>query len=98
MRRSLDQHAPSLAAGCVDVVDLERHLVIPARNPGLQVLIERAVLGGPEHHRPVVPLVVHRQHHQTEPALVCDAADSALRYQPQALGLLEFIDRAVRHA
>jgi CBS domain-containing protein len=98
VRRSLDQHAPALAPGRVDLVDLERHLVIPARNPGLQVLIQRAVLGGPEHDRPVVPLVVHRQHRRTEPALVGDAADSALRYQPQALGLIEFLDRAVRHA
>src|SRR3984957_13756090 len=98
MRRSLDQHAPALAPGGVDVVDLERHLVVPAHDPGLQVLIHRTVLGGPEHDRPVVPLVVHRQHRRTEPALVGDAADSAPRYQPQALGLLEFLDRAVRHA
>ena len=88
---SLDQHAPALAAGHVDLVDLERHLVVAAGDPGLQVLVQRAVPGGAEHDRPVVPLVVHRQHGRAEPALVSDAADPARRNQPQALGLVKFV-------
>src|SRR6266481_122939 len=42
MGGSLDQHAPALAAGYVDLVDLERHQVVTAGDPGLQVLVERA--------------------------------------------------------
>src|SRR5689334_518526 len=95
--RSLDQHAPALAPGRVDLVDLERHLVVAARDPGLQVLVERAVAGGPEHDGPVVPLIIHRQHGRAEPALVGDAADSARRNQAQALGLVKLLDHAVSH-
>ena len=94
---SLDQHAPALAAGHVDLVDLERHQVVAARDPGLQVLVERAVPGGAEHHRPVVPPVVHGQDGRAEPALVSDAADPARRNQPQALGLVKLLDHAVSH-
>jgi hypothetical protein len=82
VRGPLDQYAPALAADHVELVDLERHLVIAAGDAGLQVLVEGAVPGGPEHDRPVVPLVVHRQHGRAEPAHVSDAADSARRYQP----------------
>jgi chromate transport protein ChrA len=93
----LDEHAPPLASGHVDLVDLESHPVVTARDAGPQVLVQRAVLGGPEHDRLVVPLVVHRQHGRAEPALVGDPADSASCYQLQALGLVELGDRAVRH-
>src|SRR5579864_3777837 len=98
VRGPLDQHAPALPSGDVDLVDLERDRVVPARDPGLQVLVERAVPGSPEHDRAVVPLVVHRQHGRAEPAGVGDAADSARRYQPQALGLVQLLDDAVSHA
>src|SRR5271166_821368 len=97
VRGPLEQHAPALTPGYVDVVDLERHQVIAAGDPGLQVLVQRAVPGGPEHDRPVVPLVVHRPHSRAEPAHVGDAADSARRYQPQALGLGQLFDGAVSH-
>ena len=97
VRRPLDQHAPALPPGRVDVVDLERDLVVPAGDPGLQVFVERTVRNGAEHDRPVVPFVVHRQYHRAEPAVVSDPADSAPRYQPEALGLVKFRDRAVRH-
>src|SRR6478672_2664326 len=60
VRRSLDQDTPALAAGQVDLVDLERHQVVAAGDPGLQVLVQRAVLGGAEYDRSVVPLVVDR--------------------------------------
>jgi len=93
----LDQHAPPLAPGQVDLVDLERHPVVTAGDAGPQVLVQRAVLGRPEHDRLVVPLVVHRQHSRAEPALVGNPADSAPCYQLQALSLVELGDRAVRH-
>ena len=86
------------AAGEVELVDLERHHVFSARDPGLQVLVQGAVPGGAEHDRPIVPFVVHRQHGRAEPAGVGDAADSARRYQPQALGLVQLLDDAVSHA
>src|SRR6185312_13209685 len=97
MGGALDQHAPALAAGRVDLVDLERHQEVGAGDPGLQVLVQRAVPGGAEHHRPVVPPVVHRQNGRAEPALVSDAADPARRNQPQALGLVKLFDHAVSH-
>ena len=93
----LDQHAPALTPGQVDLIDLEGHPVVTAGDAGPQVLVQRAVLGGPEHDRFIVPLVVHRQHGRAEPALVSDPADSAACYQLQALGLAECGDRAVRH-
>jgi chromate transporter len=93
----LDQHAPPLTPGQVDLVDLERHPVVTAGDAGPQVLVQRAVLGGPEHDRLVVPLVVDRQHSRAEPALVGNPADSAPCYQLQALSLVELGDRAVRH-
>src|SRR6185437_11285067 len=97
MGGSLDQHAPALAAGHVDLVDLERDMVVAAGDPGLEVLVERAVPGGAEHHCPVVPPVIHGQHDRAEPALVSDAADPARRNQPQALGLVKLLDHAVSH-
>jgi chromate transporter len=93
----LDQHAPPLAPGQVDLVDLESHQVVTAGDAGPQVLVQRAVLGRPEHDRLVVPLVVHRQHGRAEPALVGDPADPASCYQLQALSLAELGDRGVRH-
>ena len=95
--RSLDQHAPALAPGDVDLVDLESYPVVTACDTGPQVFVQRAVLGCPEHDRLVVPLVVHRQHGRPEPALVGDAADPARRNQPQALGLVKLFDHAVSH-
>src|SRR4029079_3420533 len=50
VRRSLDQDAPALAPDLVDLVDLERHQVVAAGDPGLQVLVQRAV--------PAVPVCV----------------------------------------
>src|SRR6266568_537198 len=97
VRGPLDQHAPALASRLVDLVDLERHQVVPACDAGLQVLVECAVPGGPEDDRAVVPLVVHRQHGRAEPAGVRDAADAARRDQPQALDLVKLFDHAVSH-
>ena len=53
--------------------------------PDLQVLVERTSQGGPEHDRPVVQLVIHRDDGLAEPAGVGDAADSARRDQPHVL-------------
>jgi chromate transport protein ChrA len=93
----LDQHAPALTPGQVDLVDLESHPVVTAGDAGPQVLVQRAVLGCPEHDRLVVPLVVHRQYGRAEPALVGDPADPASCYQLQALSLVELGDRTVGH-
>jgi Pyruvate/2-oxoacid:ferredoxin oxidoreductase delta subunit len=76
--RSLDEHAPAHLARHVDVVDLERHLVVGALDPGSQVLVQRAVFRGAEQDRPLVEGVVHRQHGGAEPAGVGDAADPPL--------------------
>src|SRR5690349_10648626 len=97
MGRPLDQHAPALAPDLVDRIDLERHQVVAAGDPGLQVLVQRAVPRGAEHHRPAVPLVVDRQYGRAEPALVSDTTDPAPGYQFQALSLVELNDNAVRH-
>src|SRR5689334_2786379 len=96
--RSLDQHAPALAAGRVDLVDLECHLVVAACDPGVQVLVERAMAGGPEHDGPGVPLLVHWQHGRAEPALVGGTADSARRNQAQAPGPVQLLAHAASHA
>jgi hypothetical protein len=95
--RALDEHAPPLPGGQVDAVDLERHLVVGARDARPQVLINRAVLRGAEHDRPVKQRVVHRQHSRPEPASVGDPADPAPCYQVQALIFAELFDHSVSH-
>ena len=94
--RSLDEHAPALSGAHVDVVDLERHLVV-----GVVILVadphpaDCAARCGTRSL--LVEGVVHLQHGRAEPAGVGDAADPACRYQPQALAPLQFLDHAVSH-
>jgi hypothetical protein len=95
--RPLNEHAPATPGTPVDLVDLECHVVVRARDPGPQVLIERAVLRGTEHDRPAVQRVVHRQHDRPEPADVGDPADPSWRYKLQALILAELLEYAVSH-
>jgi pyruvate ferredoxin oxidoreductase beta subunit len=97
MGRPLDEDAPAQLGGRVDVVDLERHLVVGAVDAGPQVLVERAVRRGAEHDRPVLQRVVHRQHGRPEPAGIGDPADPAPGYQVQALILVKLFDHALSH-
>src|ERR1700758_4880499 len=76
----LNEHAPAPPCGRVDLIDLERDLVVGVRDPGPQVLIQRAVLRSAEHDRTAAQFVVHRQHGRPEPADVGDPADPAWRY------------------
>src|SRR4029077_6580332 len=62
VRRAVDEDAPAVPGLRIDLVDLEGDLVFGVRDPGLQVLARRAVLRGTEHDRPVVQLVVDRNH------------------------------------
>jgi len=97
MGRSLNKHAPALPARQVDAVDLERHHDVGAGDAGAQVLVERPVLRGAEHDRPVLQRVVHWQHRRPEPAGVGDSADTARCDQGQALLLVKLFDHAVSH-
>src|SRR5215475_10617045 len=65
---ALDHDGPAGAFGRVDLVDLERDLVVRMGNPGAQVLAERTARLGAEDDRPVKHLEVHRKHDVTEPA------------------------------
>ena len=95
MGRALDQHAPAFSRRMVEVVDLEGDPVLGMRDAGPQVLIRGAVLGGPEQDRAVIQLVVDREARSGRTGRRTPAADTARGDEPQALGLIQFLEHGL---
>ena len=96
--RAMDQDAPARAGRFVDVVDLERDLVLGVSYPGLEILSRGAVRCGAEHDRALMHPVVDREDAQAVPAQVRKPADAARRDQPEALRLIQRLQGVVRIA
>jgi 2-dehydropantoate 2-reductase len=96
--RAMDEDAPTFAGRFVDVVDLERDLVLGVGYPGLEILSRGAVLRGAEHDGAVVQHVVDGEDRETVPAQVRKPADAARRDQPEALRLIQRLQGVVRIA
>src|SRR5215472_2739384 len=88
---ALDQDAPSLSCGEVDLVDLEGDLVLGVGDAGTEILICGAVLGGAEPDCSPVQPVVDGEHRRAVPARVRDPADAPRRDQPHAFRLVQVL-------
>jgi hypothetical protein len=89
VRGALDQNAPALSSGEVEVVDLKSDLVLGVRYPGAEVFVKRAVLRSAEDDGSLMQLVINWEHRHAGPAGISDPADTARRDQPQALSLVQ---------
>src|SRR5580700_12347436 len=98
MCRAMDEDTPALAGRFVDVVDLERDLVLGVSYPGLEILSRGAVLCGAEHDRALMHPVVDREDAQAVPAQVRKPADAARRDQPEALRRIQRLQGVARIA
>jgi hypothetical protein len=92
MRGSLNQDTPAFVRFRVEVIDLERHAVLGMLYTCAQILIRGARLDRPEQDRAVVQHVVDRKHSQVETSGKREPADTAWRYQPKTVGLIEYLE------
>jgi hypothetical protein len=92
MRGSLNQDAPAFVRFRVEVIDLERHAVLGVLYTCAQVLIRGTRLDRPEQDRAVMQHVVDRKHSQVETSGKGEPADTAWRYQPKTLCLVEYLE------
>jgi hypothetical protein len=96
MHGALDEDTPSFPRGTVDVIELEGHLVISMGYAGAEVLVCRAVLRRAEHNVSLMHLVVNRKYRRAEPPGKGNPADAARCDQPQALALIQLLERGCR--
>jgi hypothetical protein len=92
----MDEDTPALAGRFINVVNLERDLVLGVGYPGLEILSRGAVLRSAEHDGPIVQHVVDGEDHETVPARVRKPANSARRDQPEAFRLIQRLQGVVR--
>lgn len=91
VRGPLDNHRPAGPVALIDLVDLEADPVVGVGDPGVEVLVQRPVGSGAEHHGLIMHPIVHRQDERAISTRISDSADLTGVHQPEAFRLGEFL-------